>query len=263
MEDAPVRNFFWVAFSETVQECSYTRNGEFKLYRMPTQRLATFKPDVFGIFQDKLIRNQAGLEAYLGKRKDVEICVSSKNTANRELPETQPPQGFDLIITSPPYGDSQMTVAYGQFSRLPADWIGTHDSRKVDRISMGGSPKKRRLSDSPVDSAIAEIRAVDKKRASQVEAFYIDLERSISSVASLLAKDSTTCYVVGNRRVKGVTLPTDAFIISAFGKHGFSHRETIVRNIPNKRMPKKNSPTNVAGETDVTMHEENIVVCQR
>ena len=36
----------------------------------------------------------------------------------------------------------------------------------------------------------------------------------------------------------------------------------IVRNIPNKRMPKKNSPTNVAGETDVTMHEENIVVCQ-
>ncbi len=26
---------------------------------------------------------------------------------------------------------------------------------------------------------------------------------------------------------------------------------------------KKNSPTNVAGETSITMHEENIVVCQR
>ena len=230
---------------------------------MPSQKLATFKPDVFGIFQDKLLRNQAGLEAYLGKRKDVEIFVSSRNTANRELPEMQPPKGFDLIVTSPPYGGSQTTVAYGQFSRLPVDWIGTHDSRKVDRISMGGSKRKSRLSDSPVDPAIAEIRAVDKKRASQVKAFYIDLERSISSVAPLLAKGSTICYVVGNRRVKGVTLPTDAFIISAFGKHGFSHRETIVRNIPNKRMPKKNSPTNVAGETDVTMHEENIVVCQR
>ncbi|RKU09417.1 hypothetical protein C6502_12935 [Candidatus Poribacteria bacterium] len=57
-------------------------------------------------------------------------------------------------------------------------------------------------------------------------------------------------------------LLTDAFIISAFGKHGLSDKETIVRNIPNKRMPKK-SPTNVPGETDVTMHEENIVVCQR
>ena len=261
--DESVRNFFWVAFSETVRECSYTRNSEFKLYRMPAQRLATFKPDIFGTFQGKLTRNRAGLEAYLGQRKDVEIFVSSKNTANRELPENRPPNGFDLIITSPPYGDSQTTVAYGQFSRLSADWIGLENSRKVDRISMGGSNRKSTLSDSPVDSAIGEIRAVDKKRASQVEAFYIDLERSISSVAPLLTKDSTICYVVGNRRVKGVTLPTDAFIISAFGKHGFSHKETIVRNIPNKRMPKKNSPTNVAGETDVTMHEENIVVCQR
>lgn len=261
--DESVRNFFWVAFSETVRECSYTRNSEFKLYRMPPQKLATFKPDIFGTFQDKLTRNRAGLAAYLGERKDVEIFVSSRNTTNRELPENRPSNGFDLIITSPPYGDSQTTVAYGQFSRLSADWIGLENSRKVDRISMGGSNRKSRLADSPVDSAIGEIRAVDTKRASQVAAFYIDLERSISTVASLLAEGSTICYVVGNRRVKGVTLPTDAFIISVFGKYGFSHKETIVRNIPNKRMPKKNSPSNVPGKTAVTMHEENIVVCQR
>ena len=168
--------------------------------------------------------------------------VSSKNTANRELPENPPLKGFDLIITSPPYGDSQTTVAYGQFSRLSADWIGLDNSRKVDRISIGGTKKKSKLCDSPVNPAITEIRAVDEKRASQVEAFYIDLERSISSIAPLLAKDSTVCYVVGNRRVKGVTLPTDEFIISSFGKHGFFHKETIVRNIPNKRMPKKKQP---------------------
>ena len=263
IRDEPIRNFFWVVFSETVRECSYTRNSEFKLYRMPPQKLATFEPDVFKVFQDKLIRNQVGLEDYLRNRKDVEILVSSRNTANRELPEIQPSEGFDMIITSPPYGDSQTTVAYGQFSRLSADWIGLHDSRRVDRISMGGSKKKSRLCDPSVGPAIAEIGAIDKKRASQVEAFYIDLERSIISIVPLLAKGSTVCYVVGNRRVKGVTLPTDEFIISAFGKHGFSHKETIVRNIPNKRMPKKNSPSNIAGKTDLTMHEENIVVCQR
>ena len=66
-----------------------------------------------------------------------------------------------------------------------------------------------------------------------------------------------------DRRVKDVQLPTDEFVIYAFGKHGFSHKETIVRNIPNKRMPKKNSPTNVAGKTSSTMNEENIVICQR
>ena len=261
--DEAVRNFCWVAFSETVRECSYTRNGEFKLYRMPTQKMEAFQPDVFGIFQSKLIRNRRGVEAYLRKKKEVDIFISGKNTANREAPENRPSKGFDLIITSPPYGDSQTTVAYGQFSRLSADWIGLPDSRKVDRRSMGGSPKASRLCDSPVNSAIEAIRAVDEKRARQVEAFYIDLESSINAVAPLLAKRSTICYVVGNRRVKGVTLPTDEFISFAFGKHGFLHEETIVRNIPNKRMPKKNSPSNIVGKTDVTMHEENIVICQR
>ena len=146
--DEAVRNFCWVAFSETVRECSYTRNGEFKLYRMPTQKMETFQPDVFGIFQSKLIRNRRGFEAYLKKRKAVEVFISGKNTANRELPENRPSKGFDLILTSPPYGDSQTTVAYGQFSRLSADWIGLPDSRTVDRLSMGGSKKATRLCDS-------------------------------------------------------------------------------------------------------------------
>ena len=128
---------------------------------------------------------------------------------------------------------------------------------------MGGSRTQKKLCDSPVSEAIEAIRSVDEKRARQVEAFYVDLERSINAVAAALSKRATICYVVGNRRVKGVTLPTDEFVIFAFGQHGFSHGETIVRNIPNKRMPKKNSPSNVAGETAATMNEENIVVCQR
>ena len=263
IKDEAIRNFFWVAFSETVRECSYTRNSEFKLYRIPAHKMADFKPDVFGIFQGKLVRNRQGFEAYLNERKNVEVFVSSKNTANRELPENQPSGGFDLVITSPPYGDSQTTVAYGQFSRLSADWIGLVNSRTIDRISMGGEKKERKLCASPVVEAIGEIRAVDEKRADQVEAFYIDLEHSINCIAPLLSKHATICYVVGNRRVKDVTLPTDEFVVFAFAQHGFSHRETIIRNIPNKRMPQKNSPSNIVGKTATTMQEEYIVICQR
>ena len=263
VEDEAIRNFLWVAFSETVRECSYTRNGEFKLYRMPKEKIARFDPDVLGIFQNKLIGNRQGFEAYLKKRKNVEVVVSGKNTANYEGPERQPLNGFDLMITSPPYGDSQTTVAYGQFSRLSADWIGLRDARQVDRLAMGGRKKETTLYDSPVACAIAKIRSIDEKRASQVEAFYIDLARSIDFVAPLLSKHATICYVVGNRRVKDQMLPTDEFVVFAFEQHGFSHRETIVRNIPNKRMPFKNSPSNIAGQTGATMREENIVICQR
>ena len=263
VRDKAGQNFILVAFSETVREVSYTRNGEFKLYRMPTHKLKDFKPDVLGIFTKKLRRNRQGLASYLERRKDVNVSVSMANTVEGELPTPHPPAGYDLVMTSPPYGDSQTTVAYGQFSRLAAEWIGLPNARKVDKLAMGGTRSKETLTASPVSSAVEKIRSVDEKRAEEVSAFYIDLQRSIHSIAEACSPDATICYVVGNRRVKGVILPTDEFVVDAFRQHGFLHKATIVRNIPNKRMPKKNSPSNIAGKTAKTMHEENIVVCQR
>ena len=275
IEEEPVRNFLWVAFSETVRECSYTRTGEFKLHRIPALKMEGFSPDVFGLFCKKMYRNRDGMAAYLEKRKQVETFVSSANTAHGEPPKPLPPGGFALALTSPPYGDSQTTVAYGQFSRLASEWIGYKNARNVDKTSMGGQTPahaSRRLTpdrrgalppDSPVAASIEKIGAVDSKRAGQVSAFYADLDASIGAVAKALSPRATACYVVGNRAVKGETLPTDAFIVSAFQKRGFRHKETIVRNIPNKRMPRRNSPTNIPGKTAATMNEEYIVVCQK
>ena len=39
--------------------------------------------------------------------------------------------------------------------------------------------------------------------------------------------------------------------------------ETVVRNIPNKRMPSKNSPSNVVGALDRTMMNEFVVVMKK
>ena len=263
VKDKALQNFILVAFSETVREVSYTRNGEFKLYRMPENKLKDFKPDVLDTFSKKLRRNRQGLASYLERRKNVKVSVSMANTVQGELPTPHPPEGYDIVITSPPYGDSQTTVAYGQFSRLAAEWIGLPNARKVDKIAMGGLRSEETLVGSPVSSAVEKIRLIDERRAKEVSAFYIDLERSISSIAKACSPDATICYVVGNRRVKGVVLPTDEFVVDAFRQHGFVHKTTIVRNIPNKRMPKKNSPSNIAGKTSKTMHEENIVICQR
>ena len=262
VEDETVQNFILVAFSETVREVSYTRNGEFKLYRMPAEKLEGFKPDVFGIFGKKLNRNRNGLAAFLEKRKNVEVSVSNANTVDGELPMPRPLGGYNVVITSPPYGDSQTTVAYGQFSRLAAEWIGLPNARKIDKLAMGGQHSKEILTNSVIAPAIDKIRLVDEKRAREVSAFYIDFGRSINSIAQVLSPRATICYVVGNRQVKGVMLPTDEFVVDTFRQHGFTHKATIVRNIPNKRMPKKNSPSNVAGATATTMHEENIVICQ-
>ena len=257
--DGDIRRFLWVAFSETVRECSYTKNGEFKLVRMAADRMARFAPGVVSAFLSKLARNRAGLADYAARRRDANIAVLDCNTALGETPDGAP---FDLVITSPPYGDSSTTVAYGQFSRLSAQWIGLPD-RKVDRVSMGGKAKAGPLGDCPITDSIRRVRDADANRARQVESFYIDLENSIKTVAAAMANGAAACYVVGNRTVKGVKLSTDDFVADAFGRQGFRHVETIIRNIPNKRMPSRNSPSNVAGRTSATMREEYIVVCEK
>jgi hypothetical protein len=78
-----------------------------------------------------------------------------------------------------------------------------------------------------------------------------------------LKKGGFACYVVGNRTVKGLNIPTDEITAQLFEENNFTHIETIVRNIPNKRMPSKNSPSNVVGATASTMKNEFIVVCQK
>ncbi len=61
---------------------------------------------------------------------------------------------YDLLISSPPYGDNATTVTYGQFSYLPLQWIDLDDinesvdkellnlQNKIDSSSLGGSLKE-------------------------------------------------------------------------------------------------------------------------
>jgi len=224
-----------------------------------------FNPDVFGIIEDKLSRNRNGLISYMKYKKNEAIStIFSFNTVN-EIPEkVLVSDSVDLVVTSPPYGDSRTTVAYGQFSRLGNQWMGYEDASKLDNELMGGKAADAYNFDIDIlNQAIGEITQKDKARVRDVTSFYNDYKESIRNVSKVIKNGGYACYVVGNRRVKGVTLPTDEITKAIFEQNGFEHVETIIRNIPNKRMPSKNSPTNIAGKSDTTMNHEYIVVMRR
>lgn len=259
-----IQNFFYVAFSETVRESSYTRNSEFKLYRMNEKQRVNFNPDVFAMMINKLSRNKKGLIEYLKYlgNKQVFTLVKDFNTVNSigNIEE----KSIDLIVTSPPYGDSRTTVAYGQFSRLTNQWLGIKDANKIDSKLMGGQQTKiQKFGITKLDTIIESINNVDNKRAQEVFSFYYDYYKSINNVSTTLKRNAYACYVVGNRRVKGITLPTDEITKIFFEENGFEHVKTFIRSIPNKRMPKRNSPTNEVGKTATTMNNEYIVVMKK
>ncbi len=266
IENENVQVFFKVAFSETVREVSLTRNSEFKLYRMTQEQIEKFNPDVLSIMISKLIRNRNGMAEYVRLKKGNAVTrIYDFNTVVGIPHQVLPPQSVDIVVTSPPYGDSRTTVAYGQFSRLSNQWLGFEKANEVDKKSMGGIRKKilKKFGFEPLDSVIQKISAVNVKRAYDVSSFYIDYESSIKNISKVVKKNGIVAYVVGNRKVKGIEIPHDEITRYFFEKNGFEHLETIMRYIPNKRMPKRNSPSNMIGETDTTINFEYIVILRR
>lgn len=232
------------------------------------KKLEKHAPDVTGIMLSKLRRNCDGLTAFLqcckGKKR-AKSRVYDFNSSDGIPARTIRPESIDLIVTSPPYGDSGTTVAYGQYSRLSSAWLNFHEPHRVDRNLMGGRVYKEdsELPSETLSDAISQVAKEDEKRARQVRAFYIDLLNSMQNVAKTLRRGGHACYVVGNRKVKGVVLPTDIAIRDFFETAGLSYVDTFIRSIPNKRMPVKNSPSNKPGVLDVTMSNEYIVVMEK
>ncbi|QHS23462.1 site-specific DNA-methyltransferase [Virgibacillus sp. MSP4-1] len=112
----------FTALSATIRKSSLSRNDEFKLYRMSPKKIKEHNIDSKKEFRENVEvildmlqkinfpqQTEVNSEVYLSNAKDLSYM------GNRKV---------DLILTSPPYGDSKSTVAYGQYSKLSLQWLG-------------------------------------------------------------------------------------------------------------------------------------------
>ena len=271
IEDSGVRDFLLLAFSEVVRIVSNTRNGEFKLFRMQAEKVAVFMPNVFVEFYKILDRNVSKM------REFIKVCTTTSAVTisfddTRKL-DTIPDNSVDLVITSPPYGDSRTTVAYGQFSRLSLQWLDLDCTTQqyvsnIDKTLLGGKPYTHKeqwaLLQSPtLVVSLEKIAQKDVARAADVFSFYVDLDKCLYSITKKMKKGGYQFWVVGNRTVKLEKLLTDKIIEEMAVKYGLKHLFSFNRKIINKVMPSVNSPTNETGARVKTMTAEIIVVLKK
>lgn len=268
-----IRDFVFIAFSETIRFVSNRRNGEFKLFRMSPNKVDAFTPDVIKEFKLILERNiekmNSFVEAYSSIESDSDVIIINNDAATlQDIPENS----IDLLVTSPPYGDSRTTVAYGEYSRLSLQWVDMFnltdkEIMNIDKSLMGGTKFRNGFEyDIPsieLRSALDKIKDIDIERAGDVYSFYRDLAKSIKTISTKMQKDGYLFWVVGNRTVKGITLRTDSIIAEIGEACGLKKIYTIDRNIINKVMPSLNSPSNEAGIKASTMTNEHIVVLRK
>ena len=273
IENKDIRDFIFVAFSETIRFVSNRRNGEFKMFRMPISKVEGFEPDVINEFTVILNRNIIKMNNFN------EVCVERDCSStvlihknNATSLEDIPNESVDLVVTSPPYGDSRTTVAYGEYSRLSLQWMNLFELTEkeimgIDKSLMGGDKYRNgfeyTIPSTTLKTSLEKIKDIDLERAGDVYSFYLDLADSIAAIASKTKSNGYQFWVVGNRTVKGEILLTDVIITEIAEHYGLQHIYTIDRNIINKVMPVKNSPTNESGVKSSTMTNEHIVVLRK
>ncbi len=254
--DDRVREFCLVVLSRVIREVSNARTNEFKLYRLPPEKLLSYRPDTFDIFQKRFWESAIIMHQWFKEMKDVDTYPTLLLHDTRQPLPIQP-ESVDIVLTSPPYGDSRTTVAYGQFSRLSLQWLGLWDE-DIDRLSLGGN---LRISHIPSPTLFKILDSIARKRASEVSAFYTDLNDCLRNITAVVKPGGYAVFVVANRKVKGIVLSTDKIIAELLPE--FELVSSFSREIPNKRMPLRNSPSNIAGETDNTMLIENILIFKK
>ncbi len=270
-------DFFKICFSLTVRKSSYQRNSAWKIHRLPEEKRKEFKPKPIDIFttisksnidrMEKLIEAKPSGIAYpiLGDSRD----ISSEFT---KVDNVLNDDKVDLMITSPPYGDHKTTVAYGQFSKHSGHWMDLPSEQvaQVDKVGLGGKTYNNMddLDSATLNQTLDKIHKNDIKlikgkipyRAKDTYAFFLDLDSCLRQISQNIAPNGHACFVVANRTVRRVMVPTDIILTELGKKYGFSVKSTMQRDIPNKAMPSKNAPENITNETGNTMTRETIII---
>lgn len=286
VKSVEVRRFLWVTLAETVRLTSNDRISTYKLHRRTEEDIQ--KRDIRPIQTfDKLGRdnlrylsgfcrmlegkgylNQTG--QYLG---EIEISLAD---SQKGIEVSQAERKFDLLVSSPPYGDNKSTIPYGQHSYLPLQWIDLGDidpsldasilesTHHIDSLSIGGRGKPISAGDesylftmSPaLKSFIETLQKGHKHKVNKVLNFFLDLDRSFGRIAQSMAANSYNIWTIGNRNVGGAEVPNDLIMRDFLTAKGFVYITALERTIFNKKMPTKNNFSQ-------TMKTEKILILRK
>ena len=259
-----IRKFFWICLSEVIFKFSNDRTSTFKLHALPKGKIDLIEDKCIEYFI-KIINDNSEHLNYSNTTSSNIIYGDSSSIINNKLKGE-----FDIICTSPPYGDNPTTVTYGQASILFLKWIDSKDLlcepdilsnySKIDYLSLGGNKNNNKL---PDISIIHEyIDKLSKNKKNKVIRFLSDYYKSLYELDKALSVDGYIIFTVGNRKVDGIEQPFDKITENIFKSLGLRKVDLFKRNILFKKMPKKISKIKNMGSVE-SMSEETVIIYKK
>lgn len=283
-EDITIRRILWAIFAETIRLTSNDRTTTYKLHARPADEIENRCISPVEIFEDLIKQSAKDVLRYKhtlsqsGYIRDDKYTGITKLTLGNTI-ETMPspqniePAKFDLLVTSPPYGDNTSTITYGQNAYLPLQWINLTDidpkadisflstTQEIDRRSLGGhTPRKlderitvleqQSESLSNVFNAFRKSKQ-PRDRKARVASFYLDFIAALDRILSSVADNGYLVWTIGNRNVGGMEIPNDQILIELLANRNTVLVMDINRNIHFKRMPLKNKISQMMGSEKI------------
>ncbi|OGS78591.1 MAG: hypothetical protein A2Z94_06410 [Gallionellales bacterium GWA2_55_18] len=283
IDDVWLRRFYWLSMAELIRQCSNSRTSTYKLHIKLEGKIFTSMASVLELFtkilnsnvervkaQYRIFQKSDLLEANGSYRGHVELKFQDVTKINHGDIDAR----FDLLFTSPPYGDNLTTIPYGQFSFLALNWIPIEDidtnipldinknTHSIDSASMGGS-----LRDSPQKAGALFSRSRTFKRffcelengnpsaTKRLSSFCFDLHKSIESLSRLMAPQGHMVWTLGNRSIGGKRVPLDEIVSEFLDSYNVRRVAKFNRPIPCKRTPIRNNQSD-------TMQNEVVIIAR-
>ena len=155
------------------------------------------------------------------------------DTANLlDAPDTE---GFDLVVTSPPYPNA---YSYHLYHRTRLIWLG-HDPEEFKQVEMGSHRKY---------SSRGKNRATPDTFSQEFRAIFLWLQRR-------LRQRRYACFVIGNSTINNENIACATLVAQAGREHGFKEVGRMERTI---------APTRKAFNPTIgRIKTENILILQR
>lgn len=277
-----IRKFFWVVLAETIRLTSNDRTSTFKMHMRPIEEINTRLVSAIKTFSVVSKKNIKNISEYIliltlnGYIKRGRYIKKADVVWGDTLSGIKTKKTFNLLVTSPPYGDNQTTVTYGQFSYLPLQWIPMGDidnaieleylktTQEIDTKSLGGQVKGniKDIEDELFEKSttlkkfITQFKDAEKKKAEKVTRFIYELDNSIDKILPRMKKDSFLVWTIGNRNVNKQVVRNDLILKELFNSKEIHLFTDLERDILSKRMPGRNNFSN-------TMSKEKILIFKK
>ena len=283
LPDKEVRSLFWIIMAEVIRIDSNDRTSTFKLHQRQEKEIASRCVDVVGDFFALINRGIIDLKAFRNKLETKGTLVGNSYSAPIEIKWGNTMYGIsssskiDILVSSPPYGDNQTTVTYGQHSYLPLQWIPRSElpddvdydylrtTQEIDSKSLGGRSNKRQVKDliSSISNRIPSLGAfLDRVPPEDIEKYYktvsfiADFEQSLDAIIPAMKDNAIYVWTIGNRFVNKQEVPNNQILIDLMANHRIPLIFDAERTILNKKQAKRNRSSR-------TMEKERILIFQK